>query len=35
MGVTSLILLSDSIDSFEARTGRSPRLRTTLIENLL
>lgn len=35
IGVNSLIQLSDSIDSFEARTGRTPRLRTTLIENLL
>lgn len=35
IGVNSLIHLSDSIDSHEARTGRSPKMRTTLIENLL
>jgi len=35
IGVNSLIHVSDSIDSHEARTGRSPKMRTTLIENLL
>jgi len=35
LGVNSLIRFSDSIDRFEARTGRSPRVRTALLEKFL
>jgi len=35
MGVNALINFSDSIDRFEARTGRSPRVRTALLEKFL
>ncbi|MFZ9706266.1 MAG: NAD(P)/FAD-dependent oxidoreductase [Ilumatobacteraceae bacterium] len=35
MGVNALINFSNSIDRFEARTGRSPRVRTALLEKFL
>ena len=35
VGVNSLIHLSDSIDLYEARTGRTPRVRTALLETYL
>jgi len=35
LGVNALINFSDSIDRFEARTGRGPRVRTALLEKFL
>ena len=35
LGVNGLIHLSDSIDRHEARTGRSPRVRTALLKKFL
>lgn len=35
LGVNALINFSDSIDKFEARTGRSPRVRTRFLEKFL
>jgi glycine/D-amino acid oxidase-like deaminating enzyme len=35
LGINSLLKLSDSIDEFELRHGRVPRLRTKLFESLL